>query len=80
MRSPSTAITMVLVLLALTVVPVLAQKAAAQRMSLLRDNADANLLSKGLSGSDLLVARTAARLLPAHGAEARGAVSKALRH
>ena len=56
-----------------------AQDAAARRMALLEDDVTVAALAAALDDGDVLVARTAARLLPAHGEAAIPALRQALR-
>lgn len=72
-----TAIALTLLVLAAAIAP--GQDAAARRMALLRQP-DVAALGAAIDDADVLVARTAARLLPARGADALVAVGKALRH
>lgn len=67
-------------ILALAVLPALAQDAARERRQLLRADPGVEALARALEHDDLLVARAAARLLPAKGADARPALRRALRH
>ena len=60
--------------------PLYAQDAAARRMALLREDVSIDALASAVDDEDVLVARTAARLLPARGEGAVPALGKALRH
>jgi hypothetical protein len=80
MRSTSTRFEIALVLLPLTVGVALAQPPAADRMELLRGDPSVRALAEAIDHDDPLVARTAARLLPARGTKARAPLSRALRH
>ncbi len=57
-----------------------AQDASARRMALLADNVTVEALAAALEDDDVLVARTAARVLPSKGAAALPALGEALRH
>lgn len=57
-----------------------AQDAAARRTALLRDDVTIEALASALEDEDVLVARTAARVLPSRGRDALPALGKALRH
>ncbi|MEA3403125.1 MAG: HEAT repeat domain-containing protein [Armatimonadota bacterium] len=57
-----------------------AQDAAARRMHLVRGEPSVEALAEALRDPDVVVARTAARLLPSRGEEAVPAVGRALRH
>lgn len=57
-----------------------AQDAATRRMRLVRGEPSVAELAEALDDEDVLVARTAARLLPARGEEALPALGRALRH
>ncbi len=60
--------------------PLLAQDAQARRMALLRGSCPLATLEDALDDPDVVVARTAARLLPARGERALPALREALRH
>ena len=57
-----------------------AQDASARRMALLEDDVTVEALAAALEDGDVLVARTAARVLPSKGAAAVPALGAALRH
>jgi hypothetical protein len=80
MRLTPMRIAMAIVLLPLTAGVASAQNPFADRMSLLRGDPSVGALAKAVDHDDLLVARTAARLLPAEGSRARMPLGKALRH
>ncbi|MFW5866477.1 MAG: sugar-binding domain-containing protein [Armatimonadota bacterium] len=78
-KLPTTFATLVLTV-TLTAGAVLAQSPGSERMRLLRGEAPPDRLASALESDDLLVARTAARLLPAKGSDALRALGRALRH
>ncbi|MGI5816523.1 MAG: sugar-binding domain-containing protein [Armatimonadota bacterium] len=80
MKSTRLTIIVALLLALTTTAAVVAQDADALRMRLLRGDATVGELAGALDHADVIVARTAARLLPARGGEARAALDQALRH
>lgn len=80
MRQSRTRLATLLLALTLTAGAVLAQRPVSERMRMLRGEVGVDTLAQALESGDPLVARTAARLLPAKGAEAMRALGRALRH
>ncbi|MGC9316789.1 MAG: HEAT repeat domain-containing protein [Armatimonadota bacterium] len=68
------------IIIALTTATCSAQDAAARRTRLLRGEASVDALAEALGDPDVIVARTAARLLPSRGPETVRALRRALRH
>ncbi|MFO8078815.1 MAG: HEAT repeat domain-containing protein [Armatimonadota bacterium] len=80
MRLTPMRIAMAIALLPLTAGVASAQNPAADRMRLLRGDPSVKVLAEAIDHDDPLVARTAARLLPAKGTKARMPLGRALRH
>lgn len=80
MKPKLTRIALIAILLAGATALALAQDAAARRMALLQPDVTVDALAAALDDADLVVARTAARLLPGKGAAAVPVLERALGH